>query len=434
MTDPRPGAAEPTAPAVCLDVGSCWTKAVLVRPDGTPAGFAEHPTTPDVRSGIEAAVAAAAASAGSGAAAPEVLSCSSAGGPLRLAVVGTERLTTEEAGHRVCHSAGARVVSVHDGPLDTDAVRALARARPGAVLLLGGPDGGDPGVLLHNAGRLARGRGPWTVLLAVDAAARDDALGLLRAGGRTVTPCPNVTPRRGEIVAGPVRDAVADLYARQVPGPARQGEPAPTRTTEAVAAGAAVLARGAGTGVLVVDVGSETTDVHAGDPYATTVEGDLGIRAAAEGVLVGAQTEGVVDPVEADLLGPAAAALASAGPSVPADRGEAAEERRLAAVAAVVALRRHLRHRGLLGHEHPLDRERSEIGLVVLTGGVFRQRDAAGLAAAAATVRHDPALAVALAAAEVRIDVESVLAPAGLLARHGREAAARELLRERFAG
>ena len=56
MTDASPD--DPHSPAVCLDVGSGWTKAVLVLPDGTPAGFAEHPTTPDVLTGVDAAVAA----------------------------------------------------------------------------------------------------------------------------------------------------------------------------------------------------------------------------------------------------------------------------------------------------------------------------------------------------------------------------------------
>ena len=505
----------PDAAAVCLDVGSYWTKAVLVQPDGTPAGFAEHPTTPDVLEGVDAAVAAAAASVGrhAGGPAPEVLACSSAGGPLRLAVVGAERLTATEAAHRVCRSAGARVVGVHTGPLAEDGVRQLAGQQPGVVLLLGGSDGDDPEVLLHNAGRLAGVRGRWPVLLAVPDAARDDALELLRSGGRTVTACPNVTPRPGELVPGPVREAVAEIYARHALGgpgePGRFGAMARTRTPVAVGGGTAVLARATGSGVLVVDVGSATTDVHSVVPpgaprrgaprpgasqpddgaTAMTVEGDLGVRDAAGSVLVEAQTEGLVDPVEADLLAPAVGALEAASrlaaPAVPADRGAAAEDRRLAAIAAVVALRRHLRHTGRIeeaapggmpgwiapgdphdpgagpagpagepGHAgvaaggsarvagaRPVPevgggvygpRHGGDIGLVVLTGGVFRQRDPAGLAAVAETVRRDPVLLAALAQVDVRVDSESVLAPAGLLAAHGREEAARALLAERL--
>ena len=116
--------AEPSA-AVCLDVGSTWTKAVLIRPDGALAGFAEHPTTAaDVLAGMDAAVRAVVAAAPN-APDPQLLACSSAGGGLRLAVVGTDRLTAEEAGHRVARSAGSRVVHVHAGPLDPGDVRML---------------------------------------------------------------------------------------------------------------------------------------------------------------------------------------------------------------------------------------------------------------------------------------------------------------------
>ncbi len=468
MTDPSP--ADPTAPAVCLDVGSCWTKAVLVHPDGSLAGFAEHPTTAeDVLAGVDAAVAGAAAScARPGSPSPDVLACSSAGGSLRLAVVGVERLAAVEAAHQVCRSAGARVVHVHAGPLEGAAVRELRSNRPGVVLLVGGSDGDDPQVLLHNASRLARARGSYPVVLAGNAEAREDALGLLRSTGRSVTACPNVSPRPGEIVpdaaraggaplyndpgrgrragaGGPPargrgcrarprpRAAVAALYSDHVlglgagPGGPRFRELVRTRTPVAVGDGVLALARATGTGVIVVDVGSATTDVHSAGPLDTvglaTVEGDLGVRSSAAGVLVEAQTEGVVDPVEADLLAPSVAALAESAPSAPVDRGSAAEDRRLAAIAAVVALRRHLRRRGA-------DPGAGEIGLVVLTGGVFRQRDTAGLSAVAETVRRDPVLMGPLAEVPVRVDSGSVLAPAGLLASHGRTPAAETLLRD----
>ncbi len=157
--------------AVCLDVGSTWTKAVLVHPDGGLAGFAEHiTTTADVLTGMDAAVRAV--SAAGPAALPELLACSSAGGGLRLSVVGAERLLTTEAAHRVACSAGAHVVHVHAGPLEPANVRLLRNARPGVVLLLGGADGDNPAALLHNAGRLASARIRYPVVLAGNSAAR----------------------------------------------------------------------------------------------------------------------------------------------------------------------------------------------------------------------------------------------------------------------
>ena len=298
---------------------------------------------------MDAAVRAVSA-AGSGAE-PELYACSSAGGGMRLAVVGAEMLMATEAGHRVACSAGAHVVHVHAGPLQHADLRTLRTTRPTVLLLLGGYDGDDPADLLHNAGRLAGARVRFPIVLAAPEAVRDDALAVLRATGRTVVTCENVLPQRGQIVAEPARAALAALYRRHAVGgrgPAvgpRFRRLVRVATPEAVGHGAVELARIRGGRVLVVDVGCATTDVHSAADGAgvRTVEGDLGVRAAAGGVLVGAQAEGVVDPVEADLLAPTVARMTSEVGYVPGDPGSAAEDRRVAALAAVVAVRRHLR-------------------------------------------------------------------------------------------
>lgn len=422
--------------AVCLDVGSTWTKAVLVRPDGGLAGFAEHiTTTGDVLAGMDAAVRAVSAAGPSGATAePQLLACSSAGGGLRLAVVGSERLLTTEAAYRVACSAGAHVVHVHAGPMEPEDVRMLRGARPGVVLLLGGSDGADPSDLLHNAGRLASARIRYPIVLAGNVDGREDALALLRGTGRTVVACDNVLPGAGEIVAGPARAAIAELYQRHALG-GRGPTVAPrfrrlvrVATPDAVGHAATQLARICGARVVVVDVGCATTDVHSalGEEGRHTVEGDLGVRAAAGGVLLGAQAEGVVDPVEADLLGPTVERMASEVGYVPRDPGSAAEDRRIAALAAVVAVRRHLRAYEDAGRD---------LGLVVLSGGVFRQRDPwGGLAAVEQTLRSDPVVAPVLDEVPVVVDADFAVAPAGLLAAHGRESAAESLLRDHLLG
>jgi uncharacterized protein (TIGR01319 family) len=423
-------------------LGSTWTKAVLIRPDGALAGFAEHPTTvADVLAGMDAAVRAVVAAAPN-APDPQLLACSSAGGGLRLAVVGTDRLTAEEAGHRVARSAGSRVVHVHAGRLDPGDVRVLRGTRPGAVLLTGGADGDDPAPLLHNAGRLARARVRFPIVLAGNGAARDDALALLSATGRTVVACANVAPRPGEFEPGPARAAVAELYAHHVLG--GRGPAAAPRfrrlvrvgTPDAVSSGATLLAAMLGISVLVVDIGCATTDVHVAFPEPPprppgprlTAEGDLGMRAAAAGVLVEGQAEGVVDPVEADLLGPTVERMTNEVGYVPRDAGSAAEDRRIAALAAVLAVRRHR-----VAHEAS-GRGLDGIGLLVLTGGVFRRPDANGLAAVVATVCHDTVLAPLLAKTRVALDADFAVTPAGLLAAAGRTDAARALLHDHLLG
>ena len=90
---------------VCVDVGSTFTKAALVElGSGVLLGTATHRTTgdTDVMDGVDACRVALGAGRE-----VETLACSSAGGGLRLAVVGYEREVTAEAGHRVGLTAGA---------------------------------------------------------------------------------------------------------------------------------------------------------------------------------------------------------------------------------------------------------------------------------------------------------------------------------------
>src|SRR6266567_4826147 len=174
---------------LCLDVGSTWTKAALVSPAGAVLATAQHPTTPpEVLTGIADVTERV---RGQGA---DALACSSAGGGLRLAVVGQERLVSVEAGYRVALSAGARVVHVSAGELDGAGLRALRATKPDVLLLTGGTDGGDTRVLLHNAHRLAVNRVACPIVLAGNTAVREETLTLLLATRRTVVVTDNVLP------------------------------------------------------------------------------------------------------------------------------------------------------------------------------------------------------------------------------------------------
>ena len=100
--------------ALCVDFGSTFTKALLVDlAGGAVLAAAEHPTTmaTDVLDGYDACLAELSA-ADDRAVGAEVLACSSAGGGLRIAVVGNEELVTAEAGRRVALSSGGTVVQV----------------------------------------------------------------------------------------------------------------------------------------------------------------------------------------------------------------------------------------------------------------------------------------------------------------------------------
>jgi uncharacterized protein (TIGR01319 family) len=427
-----------TCAAVCVDVGSGWVKAVGIDSRGEPIGCAQRPT---VSGELLRGVQEAAASVGLGpdavgsarAGTPKLLACSSAGGGLRLAVVGEQKLITVEAGHQVARSAGARVVHVEVGALDPARVRALRSARPDAVLLLGSPDGSSE-QLLTNATRLARARVRAPIVLSAPDELGARAAELLESTGRTVLAAPPVVRGSGELVPEPARSRLATLLATHLVGgrgpasTARFRRLAGRPTTSAVSAGLLRLAQrrlDRGRALLAVDVGSSTTDVYSVAPGAEdvvcTAEADLGMRPSVAGILTESQTEQLIDPVEADLLAPTVHRLAEETGFLPDDAGGRAEDRRLAALASVLALRRHLKVAGPRLTE-------SGPGMLVLSGGVFRQPGGDGLAALRATLRSDVRLRSLLERCPIAVDDGFTLAPAGLLELAGRSDEANTIL------
>ncbi|MCX2950565.1 glutamate mutase L [Lentzea sp. NEAU-D7] len=404
---------------LCLDVGSTWTKAALVTPEGELVRTGQHPTTPpEVLRGIDVLRS----EVGDG----EILACSSAGGGLRLAVVGQERVVSAEAGYRVALSAGAKIVHVSAGPVDVKALRASA---PDLVLLVGGTDGGDRKVLLHNAAKLARVAVP--IVLAGNVEAQPEAVELLAK--RTVVACPNVLPDVGQLAPEPARKAIREAFLQHVIGGKGLSKGPRFRqlvravTPDAVLAGVSRLAAQDREGaVLVVDVGGATTDVYSAvstadseglertvalPPDRRTVEGDLGMRWSAPGVVKEALTERLTTE---DLTEEAQKRAENVGwlpddPSV---------DVKLASFAAILAVRRHLRQvDGQLGPHGA--------GLLVLSGGVFRHTPDIGPIVEA--LRADPVLRPVLKTAEITVDRDYVLAPVGLLAESGRLEAADRL-------
>ncbi|GIJ08006.1 hypothetical protein Van01_12200 [Micromonospora andamanensis] len=407
------------------------------------------PTTvaSDVLHGLDAAVGAAGVGLGSG----EVpwFVCSSAGGGLRLAVIGYEPLVTAQAGRRVGLSAGADVVHVAAGRLGRAELTALRAARADVVLLVGGTDGGDAETLTHNATRLARARWRVPVVLAGNVDVRDDLHGLLAGAGVPVTVADNVLPRIGVLAPVSARAAIRQVFLRHViggKGLSRGGRFARlvrAATPDAVLSGVEVLADVAGGDLVVVDVGGATTDVYsvltpderasgpgrevAGELWrARTVEGDLGVRWSAPGVVRAAVEERLVAAGEGDGLAAEAAVRAADPGFLPADAVGRAVDARFAALAATVALRRHARG---VGTGERSGRDLRDVRLLVGSGGVLRHApdgDAAGVLDAVLS-DHAGGWALPRAARPV-VDADYVLAAAGLLAGE-HPVAARALLR-----
>ncbi|GAA2216723.1 methylaspartate mutase accessory protein GlmL [Micromonospora olivasterospora] len=374
---------------------------------------------------------------------------------MRLAVVGYEPLVTAQAGRRVGLSAGANVVHVAAGRLGGADVAALRAARPDVVLLVGGTDGGDADTLTHNATRLARARWRVPVVLAGNVDVRDELRGLLAGAGVPVTAADNVLPRIGVLAPASARAAIREVFLRHVIGGKRLSRGSRfarlvrAATPDAVLTGVEVLADAAGGDLVVVDVGGATTDVYSvltpderdsgpgrqvtGSLWrARTVEGDLGMRWSAPGVVRAAAEERLLAVGEQDVLVGEAAARAAEPGFVPVDAAGRAVDGRIAALAATVAVRRHARG-GATGERD--GRDLRDVRLLVGSGGVLRHAPSGDAAVVLGAVLTDHAGGWPVPRdARAVVDVDYVLAAGGLLAAEHPRAAGLLLRRHLLAG
>ncbi|WP_427889357.1 glutamate mutase L [Kribbella sp. GL6] len=430
---------------VAVDFGSTFTKAVVVDGgSGELVARAEHRTTidTDVMDGWHACRAVL-EDTDRGVRNAEVLACSSAGGGLRIGVVGNEELVTAEAGKRVALSSGGRVVAVVSGGLTATTQKELRKDRPDVVLLLGGTDGGNSAVLLHAAETLAKYKWRKPVVVAGNVDARDEILGTLTAAGVPHVPADNVVPEIGVFAPDSARAAIREMFlAHVIGGKNLSKDPAFARmvraaTPDVVLRGVEVLA-GLHGDVAVVDIGGATTDVHsvieldpedanlgrevvATHPVTRTVEGDLGMRWSAVPVVDAGVEAGLIADVDGTR---AAAERRRADPAyLPGDAREAAYDETLASVAATVALRRHAGRQRIVFGPGGRVIERSgkdlrEVDLLVGSGGVLRHNPpevAARILGAIGTNAREEGWLVP-ERAEVCVDADYVLAAVGLLA------------------
>jgi len=431
---------------VCVDFGSTFTKASLVDLDeGRIVAAAEHRTTidTDVLDGYDACLGALAGQDARAVDAP-TLACSSAGGGLRIAVVGNEELVTAEAGRRVALSSGGKVVAVFAASRGDDLTELPGR-EPDVVLLTGGTDGGNSDPILACARGLAP-VWPGPVVVAGNVDARDEVGEILSANPLVVAP--NIVPRIGVLAPEGARTAIRELFLSHVIGGKHLSSRADFlemvrgATPDVVLTGVELLAESAGDTV-VVDVGGATTDVHSVvelDPedaglsrevvattrVTRTVEGDLGMRWSA---VTTAEAAGRDD------LAAAALRRREDPGFVPTDDTENDLDEALAHEAVGLALRRHAGRSNVVVSPEGRVIERTgkdlrEVDLLVGSGGVLRHgRPGVAARIFAGSVGDDIQGGWQLPRrAAVTVDSDYVLAAAGLLAA-ARPAAARRLVR-----
>ncbi len=444
----------------CVDFGSTFTKAALVDlGSGELIATASHRTTidTDVLDGWDACLAELTGTEPKAATA-KVLACSSAGGGLRIGVVGNEELVTAEAGRRVALSSGGRVVHVASGGLTTSSLAALRDSAPDVVLLVGGTDGGNAEVLLQCATTLAGAAWPGPVVVAGNVDVKGEVAAMFEASGTPFVLADNVVPQIGVLAPDSARSAIREMFLRHVIGGKHLSERADFTamvrgaTPDVVLTAVELLAKGLdeerpGAGdVVVVDVGGATTDVHsvveidpedaglarqvvATVPVTRTVEGDLGMRWSAISAVEEGLAADVLPGAEAEALRHAAAVRRADPSYLPEGATEARRDQQIAAAAVAVALRRHAgRQQVTFGPDGRVvertGKDLREIDVLVGSGGVLRNNPdevtdrvlggVVGEVSGGWQLPRDP---------RVVVDRDYVLAPAGLLAERYPEAA-----------
>jgi len=454
--------------AVALaDFGSTYTKLSLVDPEeGRLLARAQAPTSigTDLMDGYAAALGLAEQEAGGPVEVEEALAASSAGGGLRVAAVGLVADLTAAAARQAALNAGARVEAVLAGELSDEQLDELRAARPEIVLFAGGTDGGQADLVLENARRLADARIQAHFVVACNSAVSEEAAGLLRASGAPASVAANVMPKLGEIAVDSAREGILRAFLEHViGGKGLSASPDFERmmrmpTPEAVLEAVRLLAQGTeaipGVGdVVVIDIGGATTDVHSSrveeaaspgiedpllppPPTLRTVEGDLGLRSGATGVLAADARWLTAEAGGGEgAVGQAVSLRSGDAKWLPEDPEDAHLDHLLAVSCATHALRRHcgtmLLSRGQ-GGPPTLVRDGPdlrEVSQVIGTGGVFSHRgDGREIIATALSRRASHSLAPLDPA--LRVDQNYILAAAGLLATHDPDVAARLLQRE----
>ena len=302
--------------ALLADFGSTFTKVAAVDlAEGALVGRAQVPTnlSGEILDSYEDAARAALRDSGVRAQAVIELAASSAGGGLRMAAVGLVPSLTAAAAKTAALNAGARLAGVLTGTLTERDAANLAELDPEIVLFAGGTDGGQEDLVVENAAILAGSLTRAHVVVACNKAIARAVGAIFESTARSVIVAPNVLPDIGVISIDAAREAISRLFIREViagkrlSGSPRFGHLVRMATPDAVLQAAVLFARAqnetSGDGVLAIDVGGATTDVYSvlqrrpvsgfgtrrkgfvSSPIIRTVEGDLGLRSNAPGVL-----------------------------------------------------------------------------------------------------------------------------------------------------
>ncbi len=439
-------------PILLIDFGSTYTKLTAVDCDVPRImGRAQAATTvtTDISEGLQHALDLLTKETGPQEYAAR-LACSSAAGGLRMVACGLVPELTAKAAQYAAFGAGAKVIKTYSYELTQEDAKEISAIAPDILLLVGGTDGGNSEVVRKNAEVIAQIPGTFPVVFAGNRSAKAACMATLSASPHPAYAAPNVMPSFGKIDVTPAQQIIRDIFLKrivQAKGLSHfQGlldgilMPTPAAVLRALTLLSEGLPGKPGIGELVaVDLGGATTDVYSiasglpNDPSTMlrglrepfvkrTVEGDIGMRYGALGVLeeVGMAEVSAVSGLSADQVEILLQALRQDPSRLPQNQDEEALDHALAILAIRTGL---LRHAGTVEQVYtPVGPVYQQVGKdlrnvhrVLLTGGALITRADCDALMRQAVAGQDPA-ALIPHTFTVSVDTDYILSAMGLLA------------------
>ncbi len=298
-----------------VDIGSTYTKLTAVNLDRADIiGTGRHYTTvdSDVRIGYERALRLLEEKTGIQDF-KRIYACSSAAGGLKMAALGLVEELTVEAAKRVCLGAGGKVDLIYSHQITMQEALKIKNGKIDIVLLAGGTDGGNSECVLHNAKVLGEAELTIPIVYAGNKSCQDEISNIFKKYKLNGWICENVMPRLNQLRINSARDVIKNIFlnnivsAKGIKKIEAEIDGVLLPTPGAVLRAAELFSKGylheAGLGEMVlVDIGGATTDIYSiasGNPKRPnaflrgleepfgkrTVEGDLGMRLSAPGIV-----------------------------------------------------------------------------------------------------------------------------------------------------
>jgi uncharacterized protein (TIGR01319 family) len=467
---------EQTVDLLIFDVGSTFTKATVFALCGDELEWlarAQAPTTvEDIDKGLTEVTRLLAERLGCRTVnARQVYATSSAAGGLRMVAMGYMPRVTAKAAKEVAMNAGARVLEVMSFEDHSDyKLEMLREIRPDIILLAGGTDGGDTDSLASDARIIVESKVRATVVIAGNQQAQPAVEAILKQAGVPVIRVPNVMPTIHELRVKPAREAIHEQFIHQITKAkglakllSRLTVKKVVPTPGAVLMAAELLAKGTweeeGCGDLaIIDLGGATTDIHSVLPHLDelsleekglvltndkqptyrTVEGNLGLRVSARGIVEAVGPKGLL--TKCGLAGEEwekrlndyAARLEKNPESLASSPEEVQFDQAMAEAAVEVALKRHA---GYIAQSFdpimgvapgtPMGRDLRPVTTIIAIGGIFTHSEPAQSEAIVAGALKNPGISLLPAAPRLVVDHEYLLYAVGLLSQYQPTAALR---------